>query len=90
MAKSKLVAANQKIAEHVVGGYKKIEETVVGGYKKIEDTAVGGYNKVADAFVDRYLTREGETVEDARIRLAKEEKGRQENENNQKMERGVK
>jgi hypothetical protein len=30
MAKSKLVAANKKIEESVVGGYKKIEEGVVG------------------------------------------------------------
>ena len=30
MAKSKLVKANEKIAEKVVGGYKKIEEGVVG------------------------------------------------------------
>lgn len=27
MAKSKLVKANEKIAENVVGGYKKINET---------------------------------------------------------------
>ena len=62
MAKSKLVAANKKIAEGVVGGYKKIEETVVGGYKKVED-----------AFVDQYLTHEGETVEDAKSRLQEEQ-----------------
>lgn len=30
---------------------------------------VGGYQKVEDAFVDRYLTRDGETVEDAKVRL---------------------
>ena len=29
MAKSRLVKANEKIAEKVVGGYKKIEEGVV-------------------------------------------------------------
>ena len=34
MAKSKLVKANQKIADSVAGGYKKIERGVVGGYKK--------------------------------------------------------
>ncbi len=45
MAKSKLVKANEKIAENVVGGYKKIEEGVVGGYKKIENGVVGGYRK---------------------------------------------
>ena len=61
MAKSKLVAVNEKIADKVVGGYKKIEDGVVGGYKKIED-----------AFVDRYLTHEGESVEDAKERIQSE------------------
>ncbi len=31
MAKSKVVKANEKIAEAVVSGYKKVEDTVVGG-----------------------------------------------------------
>lgn len=62
MAKSKLVKVNQKIAKEVVGGYKKIEETVVGSY-----------NQIANKFVDEYLTREGESVEQARIRLAEEQ-----------------
>lgn len=66
MAKSKLVKANKKIAQEVVGGYKKVEETVVGGYKKIED-----------AFVDRYLTREGESIRDAKARLQAEQEERQ-------------
>ena len=61
MAKSKLVKANEKIAEKVVDTYKKIEDTVVGGYTKIED-----------AFVDRYLTKDGETVEEAKKRLKQE------------------
>lgn len=63
MAKSKLVKANEKIAEHVVSGYKKIEKGVVGNYKKIED-----------AFVNQFLTKEGETVEEAEKRLAEEQK----------------
>lgn len=66
MAKSKLVKANEKIAEGVVGGYKKIEEG-----------AVGGFNKVADKFVDNFLTREGESVEEAKKRLAAEQKERE-------------
>ena len=78
MAKSKLVKANEKIAEGVVDGYKKIEKGVVGGYKKIEEGAVGGFNKIADKFVDNFLTQEGESVEDARARLAKEQKEREE------------
>lgn len=76
MAKSKLVEANEKIAEGVVGGYKKIEEGVVQGYKKIEEGAVGGFNKVADKFVDNFLTKEGETVEEAKERLAAEQEQR--------------
>lgn len=74
MAKSKLVKANQKIADAVVGGYKKVEDTVVGGYKKVENAVVKGYTKIEDKFVDQYLTREGETVEEAKERLKKENK----------------
>lgn len=74
MAKSKLVKANQKIADAVVGSYKKIEDTVVGGYKNIEDAVVKCYTKIEDKFVDQYLTRDGETVEQAKERLKKETK----------------
>ncbi len=58
MAKSKIVQANEKIAEKVVDTFEKIEDTVVCGYTKIED-----------AFVDRYLTKDGETIEQAKQRL---------------------
>ena len=57
MARSKLVEANEKIAEKVTSAYKHIENTAVNSYTKIED-----------AFVDRYLTRDGETVEEAKKR----------------------
>lgn len=77
MAKSKLVKANEKIAEAVVGGYKKIEDGVVGGYKKIEDGVVGGFTKMTDKFVDQFLTRDGESVEDAKKRLAMEQMERE-------------
>ena len=69
MAKSKIVKANEKIAEAVTGGYKKIEKGVVDGYKKIEQGVVGGYTKIEDKFVDAYLTKDGETVEEAKARL---------------------
>lgn len=75
MAKSKFVEANEKIAESVAGGYKKIESGVVDGYKQIEKGVVNGYTKIEDAFIDRFLTHEGETVEDARKRL-KEKTGK--------------
>ena len=55
--------------EKVVGAYKKIEEGTVGTYKKIESGVVGAYQKVEDGFVDSFLTREGETVEEAKARL---------------------
>ena len=63
MAKSKIVKANEKIAEAVCDGYKKIEKGVVNTYTKIEDR-----------FVDAYLTKDGETVEQAKARLKKEKK----------------
>lgn len=66
MAKSKFVKANEKIADAVVGGYKKIEETVVGAYKKVED-----------GFVDKFLTHEGESVENAKKRLHEEQAQRE-------------
>ena len=69
MAKSKIVKANEKIAETVVDGYKKIEKGVVDGYKKIEQGVVSGYTRIEDKFVDTYLTKDGETVEEAKERL---------------------
>ena len=76
MARSKLVKANEKIAESVVDGYKKIEKNVVGGYKKMEEGVVTGFNKMTDKFVDQFLTKEGESVEDAKKRLAREQADR--------------
>ncbi|CDM67550.1 Hypothetical protein CM240_0383 [Clostridium bornimense] len=61
MAKSKLVKANEKIANGVVGRYKKIEDTVVKSYQKIEDR-----------FIDQYLTKDGESIEDAKKRINEE------------------
>ena len=69
MTKSKIVNANEKIAEAVTGGYKKIEKGVVESYKKIEQGVVDGYTKLEDKFVDAYLTKDGETVEEAKARL---------------------
>lgn len=65
MAKSKLVEVN-----------KKIEEGVVGGYKKIENGVVGGFQKISDKFVDNYLTKDGESIEEAKERIAREQSER--------------
>lgn len=62
----------KKIENGVVDGYKKIEEGVVDGYKKIEKSVVDGYTKIEDGFVGRFLTKDGETVEEAKKRLANE------------------
>lgn len=67
---SKLVEANEKIAETVVSGYKKIENSVVGGYKKIENGAVDGFTKVTDKCIEKLFTKDGETVAEARKRLS--------------------
>lgn len=76
MAKSKLVQANEKIAEGVVGGYKKIEEGVVGGF-----------TKMTDKFVDSFLTHEGESVADAKKRLAEEQAAREQARETRESER---
>lgn len=78
MEKSKFVQANEKIAESVTEGYKKIESGVVGGYKRIERGAVEGFEKLSDKFVGSFLTREGESVAEAKARLAAEERERRE------------
>lgn len=67
MAKSKLVEVNKKIEEKVVGAYKSVESSVVGIYKKVEDK-----------FVDSFLTKDGETVEDAKNRITAEQRARTE------------
>lgn len=61
--------AYHAIEDGTVKGYKAIETGVVKGYKAVEDTVVGAYTKIEDAFVGKFLTREGETVEEAKARL---------------------
>ena len=77
MAEKKTFAeVNEEIAEKVTAGFNKINGGVVEGYKKVEDTFVGGYKKVEDAFVGKFLTHDGETVEEAKERLHKAEEAR--------------
>ena len=61
MAKSKLVKVNEKIADEVVSDYKKIE-----------DGFVDGFNKISDRFVENYLTKDGESVDEAKAILNQE------------------
>lgn len=82
MSDSKFTKANEQIAEGVTAGFQKIEDGVVGGYKKIEDSVVGAYKKMEDAFVGKFLTHEGESVEDAKKRLEAEQAAREEENRN--------
>lgn len=68
----KVDMTKDKIGEAITTGYRRIEKGVVDGYKKIEQGVVGGYAKIEDKFVDAYLTKDGETVEQAKARLKKE------------------
>jgi len=43
----------------------------VEGYKKIENGAVENFQKVSDKFVEKFFTKEGESVDDAKKRLSK-------------------
>ena len=62
MVASRVVKVNDAIAQKAADAMGKIEGAVVGGYTKIEDR-----------FVEAYLTHEGETVEQAKERLRREE-----------------
>ena len=64
---------SKKIEETVVDTYKAIEDGVVGAYKAVEDSVVGAYQKVEDAFVEKFFTKPGEMVDDAKARLKGDE-----------------
>lgn len=57
----------------IVEANKKIEKAVVGAYNKVEDTVVGAYKKVEDKFVDIFLKDDGETTEEAKERVMKQQ-----------------
>lgn len=63
----------QKMADTVKSGYQKIEDGVVSGYKAIENGVVEGYTRISDAFVKKFLMRDGETLEQTKARIAREE-----------------
>ena len=60
----------EEMGQAVTSGYKKIENGVVSGYKKIENGAVSGFEKVTDKCVDVLFAKEGETVEEAKVRFS--------------------
>ena len=60
---------------------EKIVDGITEGYEKIESGVVDGFNKMTDKFVGKFLTKEGETLEDAKARLAEDQKAREEKRN---------
>ena len=63
--------AYKSIEQGVVNTYEKIEDAVVSGYKSIEKGAVSGFQKLTDKFVEKFFSREGETVEETKERLSR-------------------
>ena len=49
---------------------------LIDGYKKIEEGVVSGYKKIEDKFVDKFLKKDGETTEEAKERIKKEQENR--------------
>ena len=49
------------------------EDLIMSKLEKIEKAVVEGYQKIEDGFVGKFLTREGESVEETKARLAKEQ-----------------
>ena len=82
----------EKIEKAVVEGYKKIENGVVDtvedmaedvkyAYELIENGVVGKFEEISDSFIEKHLMRDGETLEEAKERIAKEQTERMEKTN---------
>lgn len=69
----KLVDGVKEIAEDARDFETMAETVAVGTYKIIEETVVDGFMKISDAFVEKYLMKEGETLEEAKARINKEQ-----------------
>lgn len=65
----KFADANLRLGEDLTAGFDRMSGGMVRGYKAIENGVVKGYTAIEDGFVSSFLTREGETVQDAKSRL---------------------
>ncbi len=81
---------NDKIAKKVVEGYKAVENTVTDSYKKVENVFTGGYKKIEDKFVNKFLRKDGETTEEAKIRIEHEQAERKAQQEAEAKERAEK
>ena len=82
-----VVGGYKKIEGGVVEGFTSITEKMSGVMLngdgslktgKVGEAVVGAYKKVEDAFVNTFMAREGESVEEAKARIAAEQKEREE------------
>ena len=53
-----------------------------------KNSVVEGFTKMTDHFVDQFLTKEGETVAEAKARLAREQAQREQRQKEQETSRG--
>ena len=67
----KFIDANVQFGETLAAGFTKMSEGVVSGYKAVETGVVKGCTAIEDGFVEHFLMRPGETLEDAKARLKK-------------------
>lgn len=66
------IRINWKLTGKVLFGiFSALALGVVSGYKKVEACAVSGFQKVSDKFIEKFFSREGETVEETRERLSR-------------------
>lgn len=81
-----VVGGYKKIEEGVVEGFGKITQAASGVMLnedgtlktgKIGDAVVGAYKKVENAFVNTFVAKEGESVDDAKARLAASQHARE-------------
>ena len=73
-----VVTGYKQIEDGVVSGMKKISDGFTGAVLdeegnlktgKVGEAVVGAYKKVENAFVNTFMAKEGETVEDAKFRV---------------------
>ena len=58
------------------GRINKMADAVTGAYQKVEDGVVGTYKKMENSFVEKHFVKEGETVEEVKMRIKKEQEER--------------
>ena len=82
-----VVTGYKKIENGVVEGFGKVVEKCSGVMLdengelktgKVGEAVVNGYKKIENAFVNTFMAKEGETVEEAKARIAAQQQAREE------------